>query len=236
MRARGVVATATVLLVLAAAAVAAEVVVRARTQRVVADTVAAALGADPATTSVTLGGGLVLPQLVRGRLDEVDVVAPTVVLGHARFADVTAHATGVTVDAPYTAATLTATGVVPPDTLREQLAARGLGLDVAADEAGSGGGAGTLRASGSLLGVGWGLTLAPRVAAGHLLVDVVTADVAGAPVRLDALPSAVRGAVTGLEVPLTGLPAGLAPTAAHVVPGGVAVTLEGTDVRLGAAG
>lgn len=234
MRARGVVVTVAVLLLPVLAAVTGEVVVGTRTQHQVADTVAAALGADPATTSVDLGSGPVLPQLMRGRLDRVDVVAPEVVLDAGTFTDVTARATGVRLRAPYTAETVTATGIVPPETIREQIAARGLDLDAAAR--GDGAPDGSLRASGSLLGVGWGVALVPRVEGGHLLVDVVAADVAGVDVPLDALPSTVRDALTGLQVPLAGLPAGLSPTAARVVPTGVAVTLEGTDVPLDAAG
>ena len=45
-----------------------------------------------------------------------------------------------------------------------------------------------------------------------------------------ALPAALRQALTGLQVPVNGLPQGLTLTSAEVVPAGVHVTLTGDDV------
>ncbi len=236
MRARGVVVAAVVVLAIAATAVVGEAVVGTQTQRRLTNGLVTALGADPATTSVDVGGGLLLPQLARGRLDSVDMVAADVVLDQGAFTDVMAHATDVSVRPPHTAGTLAVSGIVPPETIRALIAARGLDLELAVRGDGGPDGVAHLRAWGAMLGVGWDASLVPRAADGHLLVDVVSARIGGVEVQVDALPAALRDAVSGVEVPLDGLPDGLVLRSARVVPTGVAVTLDGTKVALDAAG
>jgi hypothetical protein len=225
MRLRGVVITVVVVLVLAAVAVVGDVVVRMTAEQRLTDQVAGALGTQ-GTTSVELTERRpLLLQLAGGRLDEVRVTADRVALDQGYVTDVDATATGVSVRAPYVAAELTVTGTLPIEVVHDRIAEAGLDVDLAAV-------GDALRASGNVLGVAWSVALVPRVAEGGLAVDVESADLAGVQVGVDALPAEVGDTLTGLEVPVSGLPVGLALTAARVVADGVEVTATGTDVPL----
>jgi hypothetical protein len=171
-----------------------------------------------------------LLQVLRGSLDEVHASAARLDLDQVSLVDVTATATDVTTAAPRTAGALKAGGTVPLDQL-QQIVADQSGLDVTLAVEGD-----ALRASTSVFTLELGITLAPRADSGRLLVDVVSVDVAGASVAIDALPGQVRDALTGFEVPLDGLPAALALDDAHVTADGVEVTVTGTAVPLVATG
>ena len=219
------VVTGVVVLLLVAAVAVADLALRITAQDRIAGPLRDALGAsDSARVSISDDRPFLL-QVAGGRLDEVTVTSDRLTLDGSEVTDVRLEATGVTIRAPYTAETVTAVGTVPTATVEQRIAEKGLDVDVAVtgDE---------LRASGSLLGVPWGVGLAPRPDEGRLAVDVAGADIAGVQVGADALPAEVRDALIGLDVPVSGLPDGLAITGAEVVAGGVQVTMTGRDVVL----
>ncbi len=211
------------LLLLVAAFFVVDLVLRNAAEDRLADTVRDAMDVE-GDVDVAIGGGRpLLLQAASGRLDDVTVTADQVTLDQGVAADVVVRAHGVTVQQPYSASDMTVTGTVPTDEVRARIAERGLDLDLAV--AGD-----AMRASGEVLSVPWGVSLTPRVEGGRLLVDIASADVAGFEVGADLLPTTVRDALTGLDVPLEGLPAGLTATDADVVADGLAVTLTGQDV------
>lgn len=219
------VVTGVVVLVVAAGAVVADLAIHATAEDRIAASVRDELGASEGAHVEISEHRPFLLQVAGGRLDEVVVTADRVTLDDTDATDVRMVATGVTVRAPYTARAVTVTGTVPTDTVRQRIADEG--LDAAVSVSGS-----DLRATGSVLAVPWDVTLTPRAADGKLAVDVTSADVGGVQVDADALPAPVRDALTGLDVPVTGLPAGLAITGAQVVGDGIRVTLTGRDVAL----
>ena len=224
-RRSALVVTGVVVLLLAAGLVVADQALRITAEERIAGPVRNALGADEGARVEISQHRPFLLQLAGGRLDEVTVTADRVTLDQGDATNVRMDATGVTIRAPYTAADVTVIGTVPPSTVQARIAEKGLdvGVAVAGDQ---------LRASGSVLSVPWGVMLTPRADEGRLTVDVASADIGGVPVGADALPASVRQALTGLDVPVSGLPAGLAITGAQVVGGGVEVTLTGQDVVL----
>ncbi len=228
MRRRALVATIVVVLLLAAGVVVSDLVLRAAVEERIAGAVRDTLGTGQGTRVEVAQHRPFLLQVARGRLDDVTVTADHATLDTTAVSDVRMAATGVTVLTPYTARDVTVTGTVPPSTIRERIAQKGLDVDVAVA-------GGALQASGSLLAVPWVVTLTPRADDGRLTVDVTSADIAGVQVGADALPAPVRQALTGLDVPVSGLPDGLAITGAQVVGDGVQVTLTGHDVVLPAS-
>jgi hypothetical protein len=219
------VVTGVVVLLVVAGAVVSDLVLRSVVEQRLAASVRDSLGASGAEKVVVSTHRPLLLQLPGGRIDAVTVTADRVTLEQGAMTGVRIEATGVTIRRPYTAAGVTITGTVPIQTIRDRVAAKT--PDVAVDVAGD-----VLRASGSVFGVPWGATLTPRADTGRLLVDLTAADVAGVPVDVATLPQAVRDALSGLDVPVTGLPAGLGLSAAHVVAAGVEVTATGRDVVL----
>lgn len=224
-RVRALVVTVVVVLVIAAAAAVADHQLRLTAQERLAASLTASLGADRGVDVAISEGRPFLLQLAAGRLDAVTATAGHITLGGTDVTDVRIQATGVTVRQPYLAADMTTTGTVPTVTIQDRV--RQGGLDVAVAVAG-----GELRATGTVFGVPWDVTLAPAAEAGRLTVNATVAHVAGLPVAIDTLPVRVRAAITGVEVPLRGLPQGLAITGARVVVAGVELTLTGRDVVL----
>ncbi len=225
MRWRPVLVVTGVVVLLAAGVAVSDLSLRIAAEQRIAGSVRDALGAGEGARVEISRDRPFLLQVAGGRLDEVTVSADHLTLDGSDVTDVRMEATGVTVRAPYTADAATVTGTVPPSAVRERLAENGLDVDVAV--AGD-----DLRASGSVLSVPWGVVLTPRADDGRLAVDVASADIAGVSVGVDALPAPVKQALTGLDVPVSGLPDGLAVTGAQVVEGGVRVTLTGHDVVL----
>lgn len=222
------VVTGVAVLLLAAGAVVSDQLLRTTAEERIAGPVRSALGADENARVEISHDRPFLLQVARGRLDEVTVTADHVTLDGTGVTDVRMAARGVTIRAPYTATDVTVTGTVPTSVVQERIAENGLDVNVAVagDE---------LRASGSVLSVPWGVMLTPRADDGRLTVDVVSADLAGVQVGADALPAQITQAFGGLDVPVSGLPDGLAITGAQVVGDGVGVTLTGHDVVLPAS-
>ena len=72
----------------------------------------------------------------------------------------------------------------------------------------------------------------PRVEDGKLLVNVENVQIAGLTVSVDDLPNAIGKRLTDVEIPVSGLPEGVALSKAAVVSTGVRITATGTDVVL----
>ena len=219
-----------VLALLGAAVVVTSSVLHNLAEQRVARELSTSLGLDR-TPDVQIGGSRpFLLQLMRGRLDELTASAPELTLDTLTVVDVHLVAHDVSTTTPTSAASVDVAGVVPTATVQRFVAEQsGLDVTVAVKD-------GAMRASGSVLGLELGMSLAPRVDGGRLLVDVVAVDLAGAQVGIDQLPDQLRQRLTGLALPVTGLPQGLAVTDARVVATGVKLTVTGADVVLRGAG
>ena len=171
-----------------------------------------------------------LLQLVRGRVRTVDVTLEGAQLQGLAVSGVRVSANDVAVAAPHRAAHVTADAVLPPSTVQQVLAQR-TGLDVALSVDGA-----AMKATGKVLGLDLSVDLTPRVDGGRLLVDATAVTLGGRAIPATALPAALRQGLSGLQVPVNGLPQGLALTGAHVVASGVQVTLAGDDVVAGSGG
>ena len=221
---RRLVGTVLVLALLAGGVVVADVVAR----RVAEQRVAAAV-----TQAVTVTGSPqvriqestpFLLQLVRGSVDSLDVSLAGAQLQGLAVTDVHVTAADVAVAAPHRTGHVTADGVLPTATVQQVLQQR-TGLDATLSVEG-----GALRATAKLLGLDLVVTLTPRVDAGRLLVDVSGLTLGGRAIQPSTLPTSIRQTLSGLEVPVSGLPQGLVLTGAQVVPAGVHVTLVGDGV------
>lgn len=225
MRRRSVLVVTGVLVLLVAGAALADHALRIAAEDRIAQSARSSWGlGDDARVGIAEHRPFLL-QVAGGRLDEVTVTTSRMTPAQGDVTDVQVRATGVTIRSPSTADDVMMTGTVPPATVRARLAANGIDADVAVA-------GGLLRVSGSVLGLPWHVTVAPRADAGRLVVDVTSADIAGVQVGADALPAPVRQAVSALDVSVSGLPAGLALTGAQVVGDGIRVTLTGRDVVL----
>ena len=224
-RGRALVATVVTLVVVAAAAVVADYALRVTAEERLAASLGSSLGADRGVDVTISERRPFLLQLAGGHLDDVTAAADHLALDGTDVTGAHLHATGVAVRRPYSAQAVTLTGTVPTATIRQRIAQKGLDVDVAVVGQ-------DLRASGTVLGVPWEVTLLPAANGGRLTVDATGADVAGLAVDVGALPAAVKDALTGIDVPVAGLPQGLAITGARVVADGVEVTAAGQDVVL----
>ena len=222
---RTLVVTGVVVLVVGAGAVVADHALRAAAEERIAGPVSHALGADGGATVRIVEGRPFLLQVATGRLDHVTVTAAHLSLDGTDVTDAHMDAAGVTIRSPYTARDVTATGTVPTAAIQQRLTAKGLEVTVAV--AGH-----DLRASGTVLGLPWSVMLTPVAAGDRVTVDPTSADVAGVQVAADALPASVKDVIAGVDVPVSGLPQGLAITGAQVVAAGVEVTMTGRDVVL----
>ena len=83
---------------------------------------------------------------------------------------------------------------------------------------------------GTVLGLPLTLGLVPRVANGKLLVDAQGLTLGGREITAQSLPAALRERITGIEVPVEGLPAGLVLSRADVVATGLRITADGNNV------
>lgn len=178
---------------------------------------------------VTIHGFPFLTQLLAQELDDVDAAADGLTLEGIDATDVRVTAQGVGLAAPHTVQAATLAATLPPASLERVVAER---LDLEVDLTVDGD---VLRVSGEVLGLTLSAGLAPRVEDGTLLVDLVDVALGERTLDVDDLPGGLGGQVTGIEVPVEGLPEGVVLTSASVVPEGVRITAEGTDVVLPAA-
>ena len=179
---------------------------------------------------VDIKGFPFLTQLASGTLDEVTATVPGATLEGIPVTDVSLDATGVNVrplagQHPSAAhATLAAT--IPTASL-EKVVKDKTGLTVQLAIEGS-----TVKASGTVLGLPLVLTLVPRVDNGKLIVDAQGLTLGGREITPQSLPSSLRGRISGIEVPVQGLPAGLSLSRADVVPTGLRITTDGANVAV----
>ncbi|MBO9553631.1 DUF2993 domain-containing protein [Cellulomonas sp.] len=182
------------------------------------------------TPEVSIGGFPFLTQLLRGSLRDVTGTVDGMTLDGIEATDVEVDAQDVSTTEPYTVGTGSIAATLPTASIQKIVADRSeLDVQVAVD-------GDALTASGQVLGLTLSATLTPRVEDGKLLVDVGNLQLAGLTITVDDLPASVRGRLTDLEVPVSGLPDGLVLSSATVVPEGVRITATGTDVTVPLAG
>jgi hypothetical protein len=163
-----------------------------------------------------------------GTLGEVTATAAGATLEGIPVTDVAVDATQVTVRPPAGqqpfAGHATIAATIPSASL-EKVVKDKTGLTVQLAVSGS-----AVKATGNVLGLPLTLDLVPKVEGGKLLVDAQALTLGGREITAQSLPSALRGQVSGIEVPVQGLPAGLTLSRADVVPTGVRITADGTNV------
>ncbi|MGV8977177.1 MAG: DUF2993 domain-containing protein [Cellulomonas sp.] len=225
MRARRVVVGVVVLGVLAAGVVVADRAAASAAEHRVAAEIEARMHVT-GTPRVDVGGFPFLTQLATRSIDRTTVHLDAATLGGVEVSDVDLDLHGVSVDTPAVADRLVVTGTLSPVTLT-RLAVNSSGLKVELGVE-----AGTLTASTTLLGVPLVAVLAPRVESGAIRVDVTTVRLGSLDVAVDTLPGALADGLRGLQIPVNGLPDGIALTAVAVVPGGARITAGGRTVSL----
>ncbi|AMD87206.1 hypothetical protein AXF14_05920 [Actinomyces radicidentis] len=242
-----------VLVLLAAACVVGELYARSRVAATVRDAVPG-LSADASVTTQ----GLVLPQLLGGELDSLDVDASSLELDSSttggssasdgtgavttlELSDVDASLTGLGVRAPHRAGALAATGTVSWDSLAALVAAQV--PDLPALSLARAGSTDDLTASATVLGVDVALTLAPSASdAGGIDLEVTGASLAGQEVDLvgevggRTLASWLGLSSTTISVPADALPDGLTVSRAAVADDGLRLTLAAQDLALDSLG
>jgi hypothetical protein len=179
---------------------------------------------------VDIKGFPFLTQLASGTLDEVTATVPGATLEGIPVTDVSLDATGVNVrplpGQHPSAAHATIAATIPTATLEKVVKDKtGLAVQLAVDGT-------TMKASGTVLGLPLVLTLVPRVDNGKLLVDAQGLTLSGREITTQSLPSALRSRLNGIEVPVQGLPAGLSLSRAAVVPTGLRIAADGTNVAV----
>jgi hypothetical protein len=177
---------------------------------------------------VDIKGFPFLTQLMSGTLGEVTATAAGATLEGIPVTDVAVDATQVTVRPPAgqqpSAGHATIAATIPSASL-EKVVKDKTGLTVQLAVSGS-----AVKATGNVLGLPLTLDLVPKVEGGKLLVDAQALTLGGRQITAQSLPSALRGQISGIEVPVEGLPAGLVLSRADVVPTGVRITADGTNV------
>ena len=177
---------------------------------------------------VDIKGFPFLTQLLGGTLDEVTATAAGATLEGISVTDVAVDATKVNVRPPAgqqpSAGHATIAATIPTASLEKVVKDKtGLTVQLAVDGT-------TVKASGNVLGLPLTLGLVPTVTNGKLLVDAQGLTLGGREITAQSLPSALRERITGIEVPVEGLPAGLDLSRADVVPTGLRITADGTNV------
>lgn len=177
---------------------------------------------------VDIKGFPFLTQLLSGTLNEVTATSAGATLNGVPVTDVAIDATQVNVRPPAglqpSAGHATVAATIPTSSLEKVVKDR-TGLTVQLAVEGS-----TVKASGNVLGLPIVLTLAPRVDTGKLLVDAQNLTLGGRQITPESLPGVLRDRVTAIEIPVEGLPAGMAVSHADVVSDGVRITADGTNV------
>ena len=171
-----------------------------------------------------------LTQAVRGTLDHVTGSVPGATLGGIPVTDVGLDATDVLIRPPAgqppRAGRVSVAATIPTASIAAIVQDR-TGLSTQLGVTGN-----ALTATAKILNLPLEIALTPRVDAGKLLVDVQSLKLNGASVTAAQLPTAFRSRLQGIEVPVGGLPKGLALSSAAVVAQGVRVTATGADVEV----
>ena len=172
---------------------------------------------------VDIKGFPFLTQLMGGTLDEVTATSVTGIPS-----SVAVDATQVNVRPPAgqqpSAGHAAIAATIPTASLEKVVKDKtGLSVQLAVDGS-------AVKASGTVLALPLTLSLVPTVINGKLLVDAQGLTLGGREITAQSLPGALRERVTGIEVPVEGLPAGLVLSRADVVPTGLRITADGTNV------
>ncbi|WP_456824133.1 LmeA family phospholipid-binding protein [Cellulomonas sp. P5_E12] len=226
MSGRGVVVGVVAVVVVVGGAFVADRVTESVAEQRVVDAIEQNLDGVVGTPTVELGGFPFLNQLMAGSIDDVTGQVDGVTLEGIKATDVTIDAQDVSTSEPYTVGSATIEATLPTATI-EQIVKDQSELDVAVAVDGN-----ALKASGKVLGLTLAANLVPRVEDGKLLVNVENVQIAGLTVSVDDLPNAIGKRLTDIEIPVSGLPEGVALSKATVVSTGVRITATGTDVVL----
>jgi len=209
-----------VVVALVGVAVLGDAVLRNRVEASVAEEVAADLGAPRA--DVTIAGFPFVAQLVAGTLDRVEVSAPRATVDGVRLDDVEATLLGVSTGTPRTVEDMRLTASLDPAALTAALP-QGMTLEGESDRV-------TVHLD--VLGVAIEATLEPSAAGRSIGIALEELTVAGVSVRAGDLPFGIGDALTGLSIPLDGLPEGIELTDVRVADGRIQVAAAGTGVVL----
>jgi len=182
------------------------------------------------TPTVDITGFPFLTQALRGTLDHVTGSVPGAKLGGLPVTDVGLDASDVLIRPPAgqppRAGHVSVVATIPTASIAAIVQDR-TGLSTQLAVTGD-----ALTATAKILNLPLEIALTPRVDAGKLLVDIQSVKLNGATVTATQLPSAFRSRLQGIEVPVDGLPKGLALSSAAVVAQGVRVTATGTNVEV----
>ena len=170
-------------------------------------------------------GTLVLPQVARGRLDEVRAEAPSVTASGVTLTDVTVVASDVELEPPV-AGDLLIVGTADAVQFDGRLP-DGLDLRLAGGEA---------FLETTVLSLPLRVALDLAVADGDAVLAVRELSLAGLALAVDDLPDQVAAALTDIRIDLPEPMPGVVVTGLEVVPGGLRLSATGTDVPLRAAG
>lgn len=178
------------------------------------------------TPVVDVGGFPFLTQVWAGSIDDVTGHVQGVTLGGIDATDVDVEATGVSTSEPYTADHATIAATLPVASI-EKIVADRTGLDLKVTIVDD-----QLKVAGTALGLTLAARIEPRVETGTLLVDVTGLSLGGLQVDPSDLPGGVGTRLTDIEIPVEGLPDGMALTGARVTDDGLRVAAAGDDVIL----
>ena len=220
MRGRAVVWSVVVVGVLAGGAAVADGVVRERTQETLSTRLQTGIDGLDSAPDVTIAGFPFLTQVLAGELDDVTVTAPTATLDGLRLQQVDVRLTGVSTGQPTVARTARLTALASVADIEESLAVP-VDLAIQGD---------ALITSVTVLGLALDVVLDPRPAGRAIEIDVTGLSLAGMSVSTDELPAALRDQLTGLQIPVDGLPQGMELTEVEVQPDGVRLTAQGADI------
>lgn len=178
-----------------------------------------------ADAEVEVLGTLVLPQVARGRLDEIHAQAPSVTASGVTLTDVTVVASDVALD-PVVAGGLLLVGTAAASELQGRLPA---GLDLQLTGSGA-----FLETSVLDLPLRVGLDLG--VADGDALLAVREISLAGIAIGVTDLPGQIVDMLSDIRIDLPEPVPGVVVTGVEVVPGGLRLSATGTDVPLRSPG
>ena len=220
MRGRVVVTALVVVGVLAGGAFAADGIARDRTEQRVAGDVQAQVPGLGSPPDVTISGFPFLTQALAGRLDDVRLTAPTLVVQGLRLEDVEVRLTGVSTSVPTTAEHAAMSASASLASIEDV-------LDVPADL--------TIEdeflvTSVKLLGLlELEVLLVPRPEGGTITVDIDSVRVQGRTLSVGDLPAVVTNQLENLAVPV-GLPERMELTTVKLTADGALLEAEGVDV------
>ena len=227
-RRRGWIIALVVVVFLVAVLVAGELIARSVVPKVVADKVRSALSLEQShPIDVTVDGGLVLPQVIAGKLTDVHVSSRDVTVGSVVIGEVAAQATGVGFDGEMQSAEITATltaaqirDLIPP-------------LDVPIDDLTLGDGTATVHSSFSIFGlsVPLSLTAVPSVSDGTIMLTPHSATLGELSLEASALSGQLGQMGANLIKPwplclASSLPRGVTPKAVSIADGALTLTAK----------